>query len=114
MRFCVDFRRLNDLVDLDGYAIPKIQEILPIIGRHRWFTVIDLKDGLFQVDIKEEDKEKTTFFIGQRLMPFRKMPQGYKNSPGVFQRAMTIVLEGLLRKICIVYVDMFDRLLKDF
>ncbi len=65
LRFCVDFRRLNDLVELDVYAIPNIQEILPIIRGHRWFAVIDLKDRLFQVDIKEEDKEKTPFFTGQ-------------------------------------------------
>jgi hypothetical protein len=52
-------------VKLDVYAIPNIQEILPIIRGHRWFAVIDLKDRLFQVDIKEEDKEKTPFFTGQ-------------------------------------------------
>jgi hypothetical protein len=33
------------------------------------------------------------------------MPQGFKNSPAVFQRGMTLILEGLLGKICLVYVD---------
>lgn len=66
---------------------------------------MDLKDGFFQVDIRPEDREKTTFSTGERLMQFKKMPQGYKNSPGVFQRAMTIVLEGLIGTACLIYTD---------
>ncbi|KAF9750340.1 Transposon Ty3-I Gag-Pol polyprotein, partial [Nosema granulosis] len=30
LRFCVDFRRLNDIVDLDGFEIPKIQELITL------------------------------------------------------------------------------------
>lgn len=33
------------------------------------------------------------------------MPQGYKNSSGIFQRVMNIVLQGLLGKCCLVYLD---------
>jgi hypothetical protein len=33
------------------------------------------------------------------------MPQGFKNSPGIFQRAMMIVLKDLLNKICLIYID---------
>jgi hypothetical protein len=70
-----------------------------------FFTTIDLKDGFFQIPIRECDKEKTTFSTGEKLYQFTKMPQGYKNSPGIFQRAMTLILEGLLGKVCLVYID---------
>jgi hypothetical protein len=33
------------------------------------------------------------------------MPQGFKNSPVIFQRAMNIVLDGLINKICIAHID---------
>ena len=105
LRFCVDFRKLNDIIELDGYEIPKIQEIISTLRDYKYFSVIDLKDGFFQINIKPEDREKTTFYTGERLMQFRKMPQGYKNSPGVFQRAMTVVLEGLIGPVCQVYID---------
>ena len=105
LRFCVDFRRLNALVELDGFALPKIPEMISLLGRYRWFTTIDLKDGFFQIPIRKGDREKTTFSTGTRLMRFTRMPQGYKNSPGVFQRAMTLVLQGLLEKACVVYID---------
>lgn len=38
-------------------------------------------------------------------MHFVKMPQGFKNSPTVSQRMMSIVLEGLIGEKCIVYID---------
>jgi hypothetical protein len=58
----------------------------------KYFTTIDLKDGFFQVPINEPDKEKTAFHTGTRLMQFTKMPQGYKNSPAIFQRMMNLIL----------------------
>lgn len=33
------------------------------------------------------------------------MPQGFKNSPAIFQSGMSIVLSGLKGKICHVYLD---------
>ncbi|KRH92221.1 putative LTR retrotransposon [Pseudoloma neurophilia] len=33
------------------------------------------------------------------------MLQGYKNSPAIFQRGMTMVLEGLIGKKCFNYLD---------
>lgn len=29
----------------------------------KYFTAIDLKDGFFQIPIRECDKEKTTFYL---------------------------------------------------
>lgn len=33
------------------------------------------------------------------------MPQGFKNSPAIFQRGMTLVLKDLIGDICFVYLD---------
>jgi hypothetical protein len=38
-------------------------------------------------------------------MQFKKMPQGFKNSPAIFQRAMSLILKNLIGKICLVYID---------
>jgi Reverse transcriptase (RNA-dependent DNA polymerase)/RNase H-like domain found in reverse transcriptase/Integrase core domain/Aspartyl protease len=105
LRFCGDFRKLNDIVDLDGFEIPKIQELITLLHGKKYFTSIDLKDGFFQIPIRECDKEKTAFYTGKRLMQFKKMPQGFKNSPAIFQRAMQLILEDLLETACLVYID---------
>jgi hypothetical protein len=85
LRFCIDFRKLNDLVNLDEFEIPKIQEMIGTLREMRYFSSIDLKDGFFQVPIKKEHREKTAFHTGKRLMQFTKMPQGFKNSPLFFK-----------------------------
>ena len=105
LRFCADFRRLNDLVDQDGYELPRIQEIISSLNGNKWFSVLDLKDGFFQINLRLEDREKTAFYTGKRLMQFVKMPQGYKNSPSVFQRAMYFILGDLLGSVCLAYID---------
>jgi uncharacterized membrane protein YfbV (UPF0208 family) len=103
IRFWVDFRRLNDLVDLDRYEIPKISTIISQLRDMKYFTTIDLEDGFFQVEINPSDKEKTAFFTGNRLMQFTRMPQGFKNSPAIFQRTMNIVLKDLLGFVLSIY-----------
>lgn len=55
--------------------------------------------------ITEKDKEKTTFTAEESLYQFRKMLQGFKNSLEIFQREITLILEGLMNKACLVYVD---------
>ncbi|EEQ81308.1 hypothetical protein NCER_102322 [Vairimorpha ceranae BRL01] len=64
-----------------------------------------LATGFFQVPIRELDKEKTAFYTGSRLIRFTKMPQGFKNSFAIFQRAMQLILKDLLGACCVVYID---------
>lgn len=104
--FTLDLRKLNEIVDLDGFEIPNMNEMIRSLGEEKHFSIIDLQDGYFQVDLLESDRNKTTFMGSDNgLLRFTKMPQGFKNSPDVFQRGMTMVLEGLIGKVCLVYLD---------
>lgn len=64
-----------------------------------------MKDGFYHVNVKTEDKEITAFVAGNKLFLFVKMPQGFKNSPDIFQRAMKLMFEGLIGKCCLIYID---------
>ncbi|KAG0437833.1 Retrovirus-related Pol polyprotein from transposon opus [Dictyocoela muelleri] len=76
------------------------------LNGYKYFTLLDMKDGFFQVPLCEADRDKTTFLdASYRLMRFTKMPQGYKNSPAIFQRGMSIILDGFIDKICLLYID---------
>ena len=106
MRFCIDLRRVNELVDLDRFELPLIHNVVRSLHGQRYFSIIDLKDGYFQVELCEKYREKTAFLDGAgRLMQFRKMPQGYKNSPAIFQRGMQLILKDLIPSKCIAYID---------
>lgn len=104
-RFCIDFRKLNDVTVKDSYPLPRIDDLLDQLSGNVWFSTIDLKSGYWQVKLRDEDKEKTAFSIGSGLWQFRVMLFGLSNAPATFERLMENVLSGLLSKICLVYLD---------
>lgn len=105
LRFCLDLRALNELVELDKFEIPRIQEIIMQLRDVRNYTLIDLKDAYFQVEISEEYKQKTAFYSGNRLMQFVRMPRGYKNAPVIFQRAMNLIFNDKINNGVMIYID---------
>ena len=52
-RFCVDYRKLNEVTKKDKYPLPRIENILNNLGKAKWFTSIDLASGYWQVQIAE-------------------------------------------------------------
>ncbi|GFW86876.1 retrovirus-related Pol polyprotein from transposon 412 [Trichonephila clavipes] len=57
-RFCVDYRKLNDVTKKDSNPLPRIDDTLDTFSGHKWFSTLDLKSGYWQVEIHPEDREK--------------------------------------------------------
>ena len=93
-RFCVDFRKLNQITKKNSYPLPLIDDILALLGKAKFFTSLDLKSGYCQIAMDEKDKEKTAFACHQGLFEFNVMPFGLSNAPVVFQELMSVVLQG--------------------
>ncbi|GFU92310.1 retrovirus-related Pol polyprotein from transposon 412 [Trichonephila clavipes] len=104
-RFCVDYRKLNDVTKKDSYPLPRIDDTLDTLSGHKWFSTLDLKSGYWQVEIHPEDREKTAFTSGQGLWQFKVMPFGLCNAPATFERLMETVLKGLTFEACLIYLD---------
>ena len=76
-RFCVDFRKLNQVTKPNSYPLPLIDDILALLGRAKHFTSLDLKKVYWQVLMDENDKEKTAFACHRGLFEFNVMPFGF-------------------------------------
>lgn len=96
---------LNNLVKDDNYTVPSIQRIIESTQGKKFFTVIDLKDGYYQIRLKKEDRHKTAFYFNNKLYQWKVMPQGFKRGPPIFQRTMDIILYNQVPEKCNVYLD---------
>ena len=93
-RFCVDFRKLNQISKKNSHPLPLIDDILALLGKAKFFTSLDLKKGDLQVAMDEVDKEKTAFACHKGLYEFNVMTFGLSNALAVFQELMSVVLQG--------------------
>ena len=93
--FCMDFRRLNDITVKHNYPMPTIDDILPTLGRAKFFSTCDSQTGYWQVKMAEKDKPKTAFICHKGLFEFPVMPFGLSCAPSIFCELMSVVLQGL-------------------
>ena len=105
MRFCVDYRDLNGVIVKDCYPVPCIDDSIDKFYNVKEFTTLDCFTGYYQVLVHEEDRLKTAFTTPFGLFEYVRMPFGLCNAPATFQRLMDQILEVLVRKICLVYLD---------
>jgi hypothetical protein len=61
-RMCGDYRRINKFIKPDRYAMLTPEENFEAIGHAKVFSTLDLRSGYHQIGLREEDKEKTTFW----------------------------------------------------
>lgn len=104
-RFCVDYRRLNEVTIKDSHPLPRVDDTLDRLSGAKVFSTIDMTAGYWQIPLNPADKEKTAFSTGTGLYQFRMMPMGISNAPPSFQRLMELVLRGLHWSICLIYLD---------
>ena len=61
VRFCVDYRRLNEITHKDAYPLPCIDDTLEMLSESKLFSTLDLASRYWQVELAEEAREKNTF-----------------------------------------------------
>ena len=104
-RFCIDYRRLNQITRNDAHPLPRVDDLLDAVGNAKYFTTLDLKSGYWQIPVHPDDREKTAFVTHGGLYEFNRMPFGLATAPATFQRAMELALAGLTYSICLCYLD---------
>nr|GAT42354.1 predicted protein [Mycena chlorophos] len=103
-RLAVDYRRLNALTVADEFPIPRQSEIVQALSGAQVLSSFDALAGFNQVEMDDDDKEKTAFRSHRGLWQFRRMPFGLRNGPSIFQRIMQTALAPFLWLFALVYI----------
>jgi hypothetical protein len=84
LRFCVDYRGLNDVTIKNRYPIPLIRETLDKLARAKFFSKFNIIAAFNKIRVKQGDKWKTAFNSRYRQYEYLVMPFGLCNALGTF------------------------------
>lgn len=60
-RVCIDYRKLNKVIEKDGQPLPLIEDLLDKLEDSRVFSTLDLKNGFFHVPVEKQSRKYTAF-----------------------------------------------------
>ncbi|XP_053473735.1 uncharacterized protein LOC128603132 [Ictalurus furcatus] len=99
MRLCNDFRRLNQVSEFDSYPLPRVDDLVEMLGRARFISTLDLTKGYWQVALAPEARPKTAFSTATGHWQYRVLPFGLHGAPATFQRIGRGMLKPQAKKI---------------
>ncbi|GJW34971.1 reverse transcriptase domain-containing protein, partial [Tanacetum coccineum] len=104
-RMCVDFKDLNKACPKDGYPLPEIDWKVESLCGFPFKCFLDAYKRYHQIQMAEEDEEKTAFITNQGIFCYKKMPFGLRNAGATYQRLVDKAFHGKIGRNLKVYVD---------
>jgi len=104
-RMVVNYQELNKISITNEPPLPKILDILEQLNGAKYFTLLDMESGFYQIRLAPEAQAKTAFRTHYGHYEFKVMPFGLKGAPGTFQTIMNTLLMEHLDVCCAVYLD---------
>lgn len=105
LRFCIDFKRVNNVTDDTTFPMPDLDEEIQKMKGAKVFSSLDVYSAFHQMKLRKEDREITAFSTSNQKYQFKRMPFGLKSSPITWQLFIITVLSNLLNKNNMVYMD---------
>ena len=96
VRICGDYKStVNQVSKLDNYPIPKTEDLLATLGGGNKFTKLDMSQAYQQLLLDENSRKYTTINMHKGLYQYNRLPFGVSSAPGIFQRTMENLLQGI-------------------
>ena len=104
VRICGDFKQtVNPVSTLDKYPVPKVEDLFSTLAGDKIFSKIDLSHAYQQLPLAVESKQYVVINTQKGLFRYTRLPFDVSSAPGIFQRVMENVLQGIPNVI--VYLD---------
>uniref|UniRef100_A0A2N9G3C1 RNA-directed DNA polymerase n=1 Tax=Fagus sylvatica TaxID=28930 RepID=A0A2N9G3C1_FAGSY len=107
---CRFHRSQTRLAPRIAYPLPRIDQLVDSTAGHKLLSFMDAFSGYNQIQMAEEDQEKTAFITSRGLFCYKVMPFGLKNAGATYQRLVNKMFHDQIGRNVEVYVD--DMLVK--
>ena len=114
IRWCIDFRVVNQVTRKDAYPLPLIEQCLDALAGVVYMSTLDMNSGYWQLLLAMADCCKTAFQMKDGLYEFLRMPFRLCNAPATFQRAIQLVFRGMTWREVLTYLDDINVLGRGF
>lgn len=105
LRFCIDYRGLNNITVRNRHSLPLISETLSQLSRAKYYTKLDVISAFNKLRIKKGDEWKAAFTCRYGLFEPLVLPFGLCNGPASFQSYINNALRGYLDQFCTAFMD---------
>jgi len=108
LRLVDDLRDLNANIHGLAFPLPRIEPMVNRLAGAKYLRSFDAKSGYDLVPVEPECRSLTTFITPKALYQWKRMPQGLKTAPSIFQRRMEHIFHHLIDQTeegIFVYID---------
>lgn len=96
VRSCGDYKlTVNQVSKLGNYPIPRTGDLLATLGGGEKFIKLDMSQVYQQMSLDEESQKFATINTHKGLFQYNRLPFGISSTPGIFQRTMENLLQGI-------------------
>ena len=106
LRLVVNYKGTNSQTVRDSTPLPRVDDIVRVVGKHTTFFKLDLKSGFWQVPMHQDSIPTTGFCTPDGLYQWHCMPMGIRNGPPHFQHCMNkLLLEAGMQDEAGIFID---------
>lgn len=95
VRFCVDYRKVNAVSNLDSFPIPRIEDLVERVAGAKFISKLDISKAYWQIELDQQSIPISAFCTPFGLYEFEVMPFGLGGAASCFQRLVQKLLRGL-------------------
>jgi hypothetical protein len=115
IRICGDFMvTLNQVLKVDQYPLPRIDDIFETLAGGRKFTKLDISQAYLHMPLDEDSKKLLAISIHRGLYKYNRLTFGIASAPSIWQRAMDQIVLCLFhvhnKLQCLVKMNTFQCL----
>ncbi|XP_024883540.1 uncharacterized protein K02A2.6-like, partial [Temnothorax curvispinosus] len=88
LRICLDPKPLNMCIKREHFLIPTAEDIVSQLSGKHIFTVLDLSNGFWQMELDRKSSDLTTFMTPFGRFRWNRVPFGLNSAPEMFQKKM--------------------------